>query len=59
MGEVAIADGMESYFDGVLDEVAIFDFSATAADIQLLYNSSRTLDSDQFETRRIVWGMGL
>jgi len=37
----AIALGMESYFDGVLDEVAIFDYSFTAADVHLLYNASR------------------
>ena len=43
--KAAIALGMESYFDGVLDEVAIFDHSFTAADVHLLYNASRTSDA--------------
>ena len=42
--KAAIAAGMESYFDGVLDEVALFNFSFTAADVNLLYNGYRSLD---------------
>ncbi len=42
--KAAIAAGMESYFDGVLDEVALFNFSFTAADVNLLYTGYRSLD---------------
>ena len=37
----AIAAGTESYFDGMLDEIGIFDFVLRAADIGFLYNSFR------------------
>jgi hypothetical protein len=54
--KAAIALGMELYFDGVLDEVAIFDYSFTAADVHLLYNASRTLDVDWSHPAPIFFG---
>jgi len=36
----------DTFFDGLLDEVAIFEYSLTAAEVSLLYNGDRNLDDD-------------
>lgn len=42
--EAIVQSGLESYFDGSLDDIAVFDYALTAADIALLYNGYRVLD---------------
>lgn len=39
-----VQGGFHSYFDGSLDDIAVFDYALTAADIALLYNGYRVLD---------------
>lgn len=40
-----LQESSRTFFDGVLDDIAIFDYSLTASDVDFLYNGYRPLDA--------------
>ena len=42
--EAASGAGLDAVFDGSLDDIAVYDYALTPADIALLYNGYRVLD---------------